>query len=77
MVLKWRTLLHKLWASLLGHTDNDRSDIYFPTSDAILRPPFEAGKVNELINELLIHIGLIKVSVNKKNALLGIKSVFL
>lgn len=31
-------------------------------SDVLLRPLCEAGEVNTLINEMLVHIGLIKVS---------------
>ena len=34
--------------------------------DVLLRPSCEAGQVNNLINELLIHIGLIKVNCPTK-----------
>ena len=37
--------------------------------DAIVRPPCESGHVNSLINELLVHVGLIKVNIILRNFL--------
>ena len=69
VVLNLRVPLCKLWVCLSPHTctiqhdDNCKIEFFINfLIDAMVRPPCENGQVNSLINELLVHVGLIKVN---------------
>ena len=77
VVLNWRVPLRKLWVCLPPHTctiqHEDNHSFILSVLDAIVRPPCENNQVNDLINELLVHVGLIKVNCLIFKIFLGTK----